>query len=111
MKNISLTPPEWFARSAVYQVNLRTFSKEGTIKSLTAETEFLKSLGFGTVYLCPIFCEDNSEDRKCWSERQIKSKTENPKNPYRINDYFLSTASTAQWRTLQSLWKRLTKTE
>lgn len=88
MKNISLTPPEWFARSAVYQVNLRTFSKEGTIKSLTAETEFLKSLGFGTVYLCPIFCEDNSEDRKCWSERQIKSKTENPKNPYRINDYF-----------------------
>ena len=64
MKNISLTPPEWFARSAVYQVNLRTFSKEGTIKSLTAETEFLKSLGFGTVYLCPIFCEENSEDRK-----------------------------------------------
>lgn len=89
MKNIALKQPEWLARSAVYQVNPRTFSAEGTIKSVTAELEFLKSTGFNIVYLCPIFSADDSEDKKNWSIRQLASETENPKNPYRMNDYFL----------------------
>lgn len=88
MKNIALKQPEWLARSAIYQVNPRTFSADGTIKSITAELEFLKSTGFNIVYLCPIFCEDDSTDRSNWSMRQVKSETENPKNPYRMNDYF-----------------------
>jgi len=28
--------PNWFKRSAVYQINPRTFSEEGTIKAVTA---------------------------------------------------------------------------
>lgn len=88
MKNIALPQPEWLTRSAIYQINIRTFSEEGTIKSVTKELSFIKSLGFNIVYLCPIFCADDSSDKNNWSERQLKSGTENPKNPYRMNDYF-----------------------
>lgn len=86
LKNIALKQPEWLARSAVYQVNPRTFSAEGTIKAVTGELEFLKSIGFNIVYLCPVFCEDDDENNR--SPRQLNSGTGNPKNPYRMNDYF-----------------------
>ncbi len=79
--------PDWLVKNgAVYQINPRTFSSEGTIKAVTKELPFLASLGFGTMYLCPIFREDESLDN--WSERQTKSNTGNPKNPYRMSDYF-----------------------
>lgn len=85
MKNIV---PEWFKKASVYQINPRTFSSEGTIQAVTKELPFLAGLGFAVMYLCPIFEEDNSDDRRFWSERQKKSETNNPKNPYRMNDYF-----------------------
>ena len=85
MKNIV---PEWFKKASIYQINPRTFSSEGTIKSVTKELPFLASLGFKIMYLCPVFEEDDSMDINFWSERQKKSETNNPKNPYRMNDYF-----------------------
>ncbi len=78
---------DWVLKNgATYQINPRTFSKEGTIKAVTRELKFLADLGFGIMYLCPIFKEDDSTDN--WSKRQIKSNTNNPKNPYRMSDYF-----------------------
>lgn len=88
MKNITIDAPDWFSRSAIYQINPRTFSKEGTISAVTKELEYIKSLGFDIAYLCPIFKEDDSTDKECWSKRQMASETGNPKNPYRMNDYF-----------------------
>lgn len=88
MKYKAVCPPEWLSRSAVYQINPRTFSREGTIKAVTDELPKLKDLGFRVMYLCPIFEEDSSEDRSFWSARQKKSETDNPKNPYRMNNYF-----------------------
>lgn len=85
MKNVA---PEWFKKASVYQINPRTFSREGTIKAITKELPFLASIGFKIMYLCPIFEEDDSSDLSFWSERQKKSNTNNPKNPYRMNDYF-----------------------
>jgi len=82
------TVPEWLKKASVYQINPRTFCSEGTIKAIIKELPFLKELGFEIIYLCPIFEEDDSEDRAYWSERQKKSATNNPKNPYRMNDYF-----------------------
>lgn len=83
----AFTAPDWFIKNgAIYQINPRTFSAEGTIKAVTKELPFLAELGFGTMYLCPIFKEDESTDN--WSERQTKSNTGNPKNPYRMSDYF-----------------------
>ena len=86
MKSNAVCSPEWFNKNAVYQINPRPFSEEGTIKAITKELPFLKELGFNIVYLCPIFEEDDSTDS--WSNRQTASKTMNPKNPYRMNDYF-----------------------
>ena len=80
--------PEWFKRGSIYQINPRTFSPEGTINAVTAELPFLAELGFKTMYLCPVFEEDDSTDKAFWSTRQKASQTENPKNPYRMNDYF-----------------------
>lgn len=88
MKNNAIHSPEWLNKNAIYQINPRTFSKEGTIDAITKELPFLKELGFNIVYLCPIFEEDNCNDINNWSPRQIASKTENPKNMYRMNDYF-----------------------
>lgn len=80
--------PAWLKSGAIYQINPRTFSAEGTIASVTAELPFLASLGFKTMYLCPIFSEDDSEDTENFSDRQKRSATGNPKNPYRMKDYF-----------------------
>ena len=84
----ALGAPEWLTRGSVYQINPRTFSPEGTIKAITKELPFLKDLGVGTVYVCPIFEADTSENRENWSVRQKASETDNPKNPYRMNNYF-----------------------
>ena len=86
MKNTAIKSPDWLVRGAVYQINPRTFSKDGTIGAVREELDFLKSAGFDIIYLCPVFCEDESETGL--SPRQIKSGTGNPKNPYRMNDYF-----------------------
>ncbi|MBQ8400981.1 MAG: hypothetical protein IJX14_03535, partial [Clostridia bacterium] len=84
----ALTAPAWLTSGGIYQINPRTFSPEGTIAAVTKELPYLASLGFGTIYLCPIFTEDDSENRENWSTRQKASRTNNPKNPYRMNDYF-----------------------
>ncbi len=84
----ALPAPAWLTQGAVYQINPRTFSDEGTIKAITKELPYLASLGMGTIYLCPIFEADASENREHWSTRQKKYGTKNPKNPYRMNDYF-----------------------
>lgn len=88
MKKVAICPPDWYMRSAVYQINPRTFSKEGTIAAVTKELPSLKKLGFKTMYLCPVFEEFVTKDKKFWSKRQIKYGTNNPKNPYIMNDYF-----------------------
>ena len=88
MKYKAVCPPEWLSRSAVYQINPRTFSADGTIRAVTNELPKLKELGFRVMYLCPIFEEHDSENRDFWSTRQKKSETNNPKNPYRMNNYF-----------------------
>lgn len=85
---MSNTVPYWFKKTSVYQINPRTFTADGTIKAITGELPMLAELGFGIIYLCPIFKEDASEDKAYWSDRQRKYQTENPKNPYRMDDYF-----------------------
>lgn len=80
--------PDWFKKGVVYQINPRTFCSDGTISAVTAELPELVKMGFGIMYLCPIFKTDDSRDKSFWSTRQLKSETENPKNPYRMTDYF-----------------------
>ena len=49
---------------------------------------FIKEIGTDIVYITPIWEADDDENREYWSPRQIKSGLNNPKNPYRIKDYY-----------------------
>lgn len=84
----ALGAPEWLTKGSVYQINPRTFSPEGTLNAVTKELPYLRDMGFTTIYLCPIFEADASENRDNWSDRQKQYGTQNPKNPYRMNNYF-----------------------
>lgn len=72
----------------IYQIALRTFTPEGTLNAAKDRLHYVASLGVDIVYLCALCKEENDPDQSTWSERQIASKTQNPKNPYKASDYF-----------------------
>lgn len=80
--------PEWFTRGVMYQVQPRAFTPEGTLKSIEAKLPYLKDLGVTIVYLVPVFAMDDDMDTSFRSPRQVRSGFGNPKNQYRIKDYF-----------------------
>ena len=76
-------------RSAVmYQLFLRPFTPEGTLKAATRMLPHIASLGVNIVYLCPQMMADDDPRTEFWSDRQNASKLGNPYSPYRIKDYF-----------------------
>ncbi len=75
-------------RPIFYQVALRSFTPDGTLNAAAELLPYLKDLGVDYVYLCPVFREDDDEDQEVWSIRQRASNTMNPKNPYKIIDYY-----------------------
>ena len=79
---------EAFKKSSIYQILLPLFTQEGTLKSAEEMLEHVKSTGVDIVYLCPIAEADDGANPEFWSKRQKASKTGNPKNPYRIKDYY-----------------------
>ncbi len=76
------------ARGVIYQINLRAFTSEGTLAAAREKLPSLAELGVSIVYLCPIATSDDDERREFWSPRQKKSGMNNPRNPYRIKDYY-----------------------
>jgi glycosidase len=75
-------------RLVIYQINPRMFTLPGTLSAAARLLPHLSSVGVNTVYLFSICKEDDSEDRAFWSARQKASGLNNPKNPYRIADYY-----------------------
>lgn len=75
-------------RLVLYQINPRMFTPQGTLRAAKALLPHIVSTGANVAYLFAICKEDDSKDRRFWSRRQKKSKLNNPKNPYRISDYF-----------------------
>ena len=80
--------PQWLTRGVVYQIQPRAFTAEGTLRAAAEKLEYLKETGVTIVYLPPVFEMDTDADRSFWSPRQLKSGFGNPKNQYRIRDYF-----------------------
>ena len=80
--------PDWFVKGVMCQVQPRAFTPEGTLKAAAEKLPYLKETGFTIVYLVPVFKMDEDRDKGFWSPRQIKSGFDNPKNQYRIADYF-----------------------
>ncbi|GAB3971220.1 alpha-amylase family glycosyl hydrolase [Spirosoma terrae] len=52
---VAPTAPEWARNATIYEVNVRQFSKEGTLKAVEAQLPRLKELGVDIVWLMPIF--------------------------------------------------------
>jgi glycosidase len=88
MKPIAKKVPAWFEKTVLYQINLRSFTRDGTLRSATKMLPHVRSLGVDMVYLCPFVMSDDDMDQNGWSNRQKKSGANNPKNSYRISDYF-----------------------
>jgi len=80
--------PAWLKSSVMYQIFLRRFTAEGTIKAAEAKLPMLAELGIDLVYLCPICVADTDMDKTGWSPRHHASGSEDPRNPYRISDYY-----------------------
>jgi len=80
--------PEWVTRGVMYQIQPRAFTPEGTLNAATARLPGVAELGADIVYLCPVFVSDDDPDRQFWSPRQKASGMNNPRNPYRMKDYY-----------------------
>ena len=80
--------PGWFSKGVIYQVQPRAFSPDGSLKGVTAKIPYIKEAGATILYLVPVFKMDEDMDRSFWSPRQIASGFDNPRNQYRISDYF-----------------------
>ena len=72
----------------IYQLFLRPFTPEGTLRSAKEKLSHIASLGVDTVYLTSCCKADGDSNEEHFSPRQKASKTGNPKNPYRISDYY-----------------------
>lgn len=80
--------PEWITGGVMYQIQPRAFTPEGTLPAATARLPKVARLGVDIVYLCPVFVSDDDPNRDFWSPRQKASKMDNPRNPYRMKDYY-----------------------
>ncbi len=80
--------PDFLRKSVIYQLFLRAFTREGTLKEAEKMLPHLSDLGIDLIYLCPVTLADDDADLAFWSPRQKASGMDNPQNPYRVKDYF-----------------------
>jgi len=55
MKISNVTYPDWVKNHTIYEVNLRQYTKSGTIKEFIEHLPRLKELGIGILWLMPVF--------------------------------------------------------
>lgn len=79
---------EAFKKSVIYQILPQHFTQAGTLKKAREFIPHIKSLGIDVIYLCPVFVSDDDMNQAGWSSRQKASQLNNPRNPYRMKDYF-----------------------
>ena len=88
MKENARAVPDWWKKSVVYQINLRCFTPEGTLRAAEEKLEHVAATGVDFVYLCPVVLSDDDMNEEHWSKRQRASGAGNPQNSYRLSDYF-----------------------
>jgi cyclomaltodextrinase len=82
------TSPKWITGGVMYQIQPRAFTPEGTLPAATARLPKVAELGVDVIYICPVFVSDDDPNLEGWSPRQKASKMNNPRNPYRMKDYY-----------------------
>jgi glycosidase len=73
---VKLKHPEWTKNATLYQINLRQFSQEGTLKAAEAQLERIKALNVDIVWLMPIH------------EIGVKNRKGSLGSPYSVKDYY-----------------------
>ncbi len=73
---VKITHPEWSKNAAVYQLNTRQFSNEGTFKAAQKQLPRLKALGIDVIWLMPIHAIGE------------KNRKGTLGSPYAIKDYY-----------------------
>ncbi len=79
--------PEHLKGAVIYQIVLRSFTREGNFKAATEMLDHVRSIGVDVIYLAPFVEADRDMDETGWSPRQKKFGGGSPKNPYRIMNY------------------------
>jgi glycosidase len=51
---VTLTHPDWSKAAVLYEINLRQFTAQGTLRAAQAQLPRLKTLGIGIIWLMPI---------------------------------------------------------
>lgn len=85
---VAKEPVSWFREGIIYQIWLRSFTEAGSIAAAEERLPEIAQLGAGIIYMQPIMLQDTSRNKSYWSPRQQASANQNPKNPYRIMDYY-----------------------
>jgi glycosidase len=80
--------PSQYEGATIYQIFLRSFTNQGTLKAAESLLEHVADLGVDIIYLCPVVEADGDMNPESWSPRQKQCGLNNPKNPYRIKDYY-----------------------
>ena len=88
MKAMAKPVSEDVKKGIMYQLFLRMFTQEGTLAAARERLPQIAELGVTCVYLCPVTEADDDMRKEFWSPRQLRSGFDNPKNPYRMKDYF-----------------------
>jgi glycosidase len=73
---VKLRHPEWCKNAAIYQLNTRQFTPEGTFKAAQAQLPRIKALGADIVWLMPIH------------EIGLKNRKGSLGSPYAVKDYY-----------------------
>lgn len=72
-----LIPPPWIHEGPIYEIFVRTFSKEGTLQQVTEKIPYLKELGIKTIWLMPIHPIGEKGRKGSWG------------SPYAIKDHYV----------------------
>src|SRR6218665_4134 len=81
------TVVSWLGNAVIYQIWLRSFTKEGTLAAAEKRIPEIASLGATVIYLPPLFTADTDMRKEYWSNRQKASPENSPRNPYRSGNY------------------------
>ena len=76
MPNRQLKHPEWSRNAAIYKVNTRQFSREGTFRAIEAQLPRLKQLGADILWIMPIH------------KIGAKNRKGSLGSPYAVQDYY-----------------------
>ena len=79
--------PSSLFNEAIYQLDVASFTREGTFAAAERELPRLADLGLTWVYLCPVTASDRDADPKYMSRRQKASGFSPSRNPYRPADF------------------------